>query len=284
MVDLVLSYSREDALTVERLVRVLEVYGLDIWWDRSLEDGVDFGEVIRSKIHEAKAVVVCWSAAAERSRWVREEASEAQHSGKYVGCLIAQGRPALGFATANMSNLVHWTGAADDNVLLRFLSHLGKAIGSRVLQDLEEAVRRSEAKDAEEAALAEQAARVRAAQEAERKRQAAVAASNATKISEAERALTLVNDELSRSEKSKWVGPFLWLILGPTLGVALGFFGANSDQPEDSRTGLIVVGVLAWSLCVAVGILMMWSGLYRRWRLRNDRKRLGNQLKRLRGT
>ncbi len=158
MADIFVSYSRKDTARVEKLVRAIEAHGLSVWWDRSLEQGANFGAVIREEIAKAAAVVVCWSDSATESRWVREEADEANHQGKYVGSMIAPGRPALGFATLNNANLVTWEGDADDLQLLSLLAEVGRMMSRPDIAE-RAAARKSVLDDAEARRVAEEKAR-----------------------------------------------------------------------------------------------------------------------------
>lgn len=158
MADIFVSYSRKDTARVEKLVRAIEAHGLSVWWDRSLEQGSNFGAVIREEIAKAAAVVVCWSESATESRWVREEADEANHQGKYVGSMIAPGRPALGFATLNNANLVSWEGDADDLQLLSLLAEVGRMMSRPDIVE-RAAARKSVLDDAEARRVAEEKAR-----------------------------------------------------------------------------------------------------------------------------
>lgn len=289
MTDVVVSYARADSAAVERLVKALQAYNVNVWWDRSLEDDTAFAEVIRQKIHEAKAVIVCWSNAAEQSHWVREEAHEARHLNKYIGCLIAEGKPALGHATANMSNLQFWNGAADDTTLLHFLSLLGKAIGNQDLIGLEEAVRQSEANAAAEKARAAEAERVRAAKQADTDRRAAIAATNAVRIQKAEEAYREAERESERFERQGWRPPFIIFVAAPALGILAGLgikviTNANVASPNLAEmTRVILLAVIVASVVMVIGVREWWDRIFARGRTKNRLRRLEKELSSLRG-
>lgn len=159
MADVFVSYSRKDSARVEMLVRALEAHGLSVWWDRSLEQGQDFGQLIRAEIRAARAVVVCWSEAAADSTWVQAEADEGSHQEKYVGSLIAPGRAPMPFNTKNNANLQAWAGAADDMQLLNLLKEVGRLAERQDIADRAQSMKR---------ALDDQDARERAAEQAKR--------------------------------------------------------------------------------------------------------------------
>ena len=75
MYDIFLSYAREDLEKAKRLATALEKQGWSVFWDRStLLAGQDLDEVIEQAIEQAYCMIVAWSAASEKSYWVRGEA------------------------------------------------------------------------------------------------------------------------------------------------------------------------------------------------------------------
>lgn len=135
MANVFVSYARSDADRVVVLVSALEAHGLSVWWDRSLEQSVDFGSVIDQEIDESGSVIVCWSEAAVRSKWVRGEASRADHQGKYVGAMFQNCLAPTPFNALNNAAMHEWGGAADDMEFLRLLSEVGSKLGRRDLVD-----------------------------------------------------------------------------------------------------------------------------------------------------
>src|SRR3990167_5323441 len=159
MADVFVSYSRNDLVRVEMLIRALEAHGISMWWDRSLEQGVGFASLIRQEIAKDKSVIVCWSESAAKSEWVQSEADEARHHAKYLGVLIVSCRAPPPFNSLNNANLQSWDGTADDRQLLALLRKVGEQIGRQDIAELAEA---------EETRLAEDEKRGKASEEAER--------------------------------------------------------------------------------------------------------------------
>src|SRR5438093_13360060 len=63
MPDVFLSYKREDAARVRKLVAALREAGLDVWWDEDIPPSAPWEATIESALADAKAVIVCWSPA-----------------------------------------------------------------------------------------------------------------------------------------------------------------------------------------------------------------------------
>ena len=76
MSDVFVSYAREDRDRVEPLVRLLESFGLTVWWDRELNAGDSFETAIDKAILASRCVVVVWSEHSIDSQWVRNGALE----------------------------------------------------------------------------------------------------------------------------------------------------------------------------------------------------------------
>ncbi len=78
MADVFISYSREDREPVRAIVAILEEAGFSVWWDRALEPGTKWADVIDRELRRACCVLVVWSRHSLASRWVGIEANEAR--------------------------------------------------------------------------------------------------------------------------------------------------------------------------------------------------------------
>ena len=76
MVDIFISYSRQDLSRVRLLADALSAHGWSVWWDRQIPAGRTFDQFIADALASARAVVVVWSKDSIASSWVREEAEE----------------------------------------------------------------------------------------------------------------------------------------------------------------------------------------------------------------
>jgi hypothetical protein len=84
MVDVFISYLRNDQAIVAMLARALEAGGRAVWWDAELPPRPSYSEVITGKIEPAKAAIVVWSDCGE----IRMGARRGRH-----GAAPPQARP-----------------------------------------------------------------------------------------------------------------------------------------------------------------------------------------------
>ena len=77
MVDVFISYSREDRAAVARLAGAVEAAGYEVWWDDDLPPHMSYGDVITAKIGAAKAAIVVPSVARASSMRAASGASSA---------------------------------------------------------------------------------------------------------------------------------------------------------------------------------------------------------------
>jgi len=73
MADIFLSYASEDRERIVPLARVLEAHGWSVFWDRKTPIGISWDEHIATKLNSSRCVVVAWSSASVKSKWVRAE-------------------------------------------------------------------------------------------------------------------------------------------------------------------------------------------------------------------
>ncbi len=74
MAEVFISYSQKERALVAPIAARLADLGVEAWFDREISAGESFGAVIRARLKEAKAILVCWSPEAIESKWVDAEA------------------------------------------------------------------------------------------------------------------------------------------------------------------------------------------------------------------
>jgi hypothetical protein len=134
MADLFVSYSREDKARAAEVVRLLEDYGWDVFWDQETRAGELWPKVLEEELGKARCLVALWTTTSITSRWVRIEAYEALQSEKLVPVLLDKVRPPLEFRQTQTFDLTGWNGDREDvrlAHLLADLTALAKAPSSR---------------------------------------------------------------------------------------------------------------------------------------------------------
>jgi alpha-amylase len=89
MADLFLSHASMDKESVRKLAEILSGHWT-VWWSDQLEVGQDFDVAIEEQLALAKVVVVLWSKAAVRSRWVKNESRFALERGRLAPALLEE--------------------------------------------------------------------------------------------------------------------------------------------------------------------------------------------------
>ncbi|WP_188237175.1 TIR domain-containing protein [Sphingopyxis sp. LK2115] len=110
MVDVFISYSRDNKARVADIAAAVTAAGYDVWWDAELPPHRSYGDVITEKIGSAKAAIVVWSQASAQSEWVRAEADVARNQKKLVQTAIDDVMPPLPFNQIQFADLSDWTG------------------------------------------------------------------------------------------------------------------------------------------------------------------------------
>jgi len=110
MADVFLSYKREDAAKVRKLVAALRDRGLDIWWDEDIPASAPWEATIEKALAAARTVVVCWSPASVASENVRSEARVAREDGRLIQVFVKPCDPPLFFGERQGVDLSGWRG------------------------------------------------------------------------------------------------------------------------------------------------------------------------------
>lgn len=124
MTSIFLSYAREDRGFAEMLARLLEESGHSVWWDRRLHSGEEFSAEIEAAIGAADIVLVAWSRASVKSRWVRDEASFGGDNGCLVPVSIDGSLAPMGFRQFHTLDLSGWRASRKDPRTVEILRSL----------------------------------------------------------------------------------------------------------------------------------------------------------------
>ncbi len=114
MSDVFVSYKREDAAKVRKLVTALRGRGVDVWWDEDIPASAPWEATIEKALANAAAVIVCWSPASVASENVRSEARVARQDGRLIQVFLKPCMPPLFFGERQGIDLSKWRGSAED--------------------------------------------------------------------------------------------------------------------------------------------------------------------------
>lgn len=113
MVDVFISYSRDNEDRVRLLAEKVRELGYVLWWDEELPPHKSYGDVITEKIGQAKAGIVVWSETAVQSEWVRAEADVARNQKKLIQVTLDDAQPPMPFNQIQFVKLGDWNGEPD---------------------------------------------------------------------------------------------------------------------------------------------------------------------------
>ena len=136
MPDVFLSYKREDAEAAAALVAALRGAGLDVWWDRDIPPSAPWEATIERALHQARAVIVCWSPASVASDYVKSEARLARDDGRLLQVFLKPCKPPLFFGERQGVDLVGWSGAADDPRIGKVIDAARAVVSGERLHDV----------------------------------------------------------------------------------------------------------------------------------------------------
>lgn len=128
MPDIFVSYSREDKARAQAIASALEAAGYDVFWDNEIPPGSTWADYLQTKITNAKALVVLWTAASTQSQWVREEARIGRDAKKLVPVILDGAAPPFGFGEVQAVDLSNWRGEPENPDFKRFLSGLAYVV------------------------------------------------------------------------------------------------------------------------------------------------------------
>ena len=125
MFEIFISYAREDAARIEPLALCLERRGWSVFWDRKIQAGQQWHDMISSALDGAQRVIVAWSEHSLRSDFVRDEAASALERRVLVPILLDAVTPPLGFRQIQTADFSGWNGDEAAPMLQQLLHDLG---------------------------------------------------------------------------------------------------------------------------------------------------------------
>jgi TolB-like protein len=131
LADVFLSYKREDAARVRKLVAALREAGLDVWWDEDIPPSAPWEATIEKALAEARTVIVCWSPASIASENVRSEARVAREDGRLIQVFVKPSSPPLFFGERQGVDLTKWGGKAEDPRIAQIAERVREVAGCK---------------------------------------------------------------------------------------------------------------------------------------------------------
>jgi TIR domain len=129
MADIFLSYSRKDLKAVGPLAELLEQQCWTVFWDRHLESGEQWADVLEVELKRAGCVVVAWTKASIESRWVRVEADHGIERSSLFPVLLEGVKPPFGFGGPHATDFIDWSGTPDAPAFQMLVGAIRKKIG-----------------------------------------------------------------------------------------------------------------------------------------------------------
>ena len=129
MADVFLSYDHGDSVRASTFTHGLEKVGISAFWDRRLEGGDEWPDVLERELRAASMVVVLWSEKSVKSRYVLEEARLALDLGTLVPALIDEVEVPFGFGGTQAYRVPNGEPGSDD--FQKLVKKLEKEAGAK---------------------------------------------------------------------------------------------------------------------------------------------------------
>jgi hypothetical protein len=114
MVDVFISYKREERAEARAIAEAIASKGYNVWWDIDLLPGDKFAHEIRAVIQKAKTALVLWSAKSVSSDFVQAEARVALQRGILIPISLDDAEVPLPFNNLHTLDLREWDRTSGD--------------------------------------------------------------------------------------------------------------------------------------------------------------------------
>lgn len=128
MADIFLSYAREDRDKARLYAEAFESTGWTVFWDWQILPGHDYHEVLEAELDKCRCVVVLWSAASVKSRFVKNEANVGDERNILVPVSLDAAQLPLAFRHRQSAQLQEWTGDASYDAFLQLLEGMARHV------------------------------------------------------------------------------------------------------------------------------------------------------------
>lgn len=129
IVDIFISYAREDEASIQHLARTLEEHGWYVFWDRRIPAGKTWHSYITKALGAAKCVIVAWSRYSIASDWVIEEANVGKQRNVLVPILLNPVEPPIGFRSIQAADLGDWQPGRPSQSFEQLIQDIRRVLG-----------------------------------------------------------------------------------------------------------------------------------------------------------
>jgi formylglycine-generating enzyme len=130
MIDIFISYAREDQERVRPIVKELEQRNWSVFWDLEIPPGDNWSNYIGHQLSESRCVVVFWSNHSITSKWVKKEAGEGENRDILIPVLLENVEPPFPFKDIHAADLSRWKNNASHSAFQSLLGAIESKISS----------------------------------------------------------------------------------------------------------------------------------------------------------
>lgn len=123
--DIFFSYSRKDLDRIEPIIGAFKKHGWEVFYDRDIDAGADWRQVIEDRLQTMYAVIVAWSTHSLGSPWVKFEATAAAKRDRLFSIQLDTGlKLPKAFRDRQAVDFSRWKGDANDPIFKHVLDPL----------------------------------------------------------------------------------------------------------------------------------------------------------------
>ncbi len=108
-----ISYKNEEAELAENFQKVLKNAGFSVWWDKQIQCGQAWNQILDNAVKQASCIIVLWSMHSTKSNWVLHEASVALARNNYAPVRIELCSIPSPYNQIQATDIIDWDGMND---------------------------------------------------------------------------------------------------------------------------------------------------------------------------
>ncbi len=130
-IDIFISYKREEYQRVDQLAGILREIGLNVWHDASLVSGDAWQIRIDERAHACRALVLCWTKPAGKSKYVKREAQIGAKRGVLLPVQFGPSKLPFGYRRLNFADMSDWNGEVTHPGIRKLVGGIQKLVPDR---------------------------------------------------------------------------------------------------------------------------------------------------------